>query len=126
MADLLGINRSYLAELETERKPVQDWILAKAEEIARRMSGVSLTKRPTVDDPDFVPRGFAEFVEAVSGLTFNELPELTQHLHKVSQDAPHSAALLYEIAITVVLAEMRSRWRISSKAKKGMASKKSK
>ena len=109
MAGMLGINRSYLAELETERKPVQDWIIAKAKEIERRLSGLALTKRPTDDDPSFSPRGFVEFVESVAELTFDEFMELTEYLHKRAQDAPRSAALLYYIAISVVMAEFRSR-----------------
>ena len=69
---------------------MQDWIIVKAQEIDRRMSGVVPSQRTTEDDPDFIPRGFVEFVDDVAGLTYDELMELTEFLHKVSQAAPAS------------------------------------
>jgi transcriptional regulator with XRE-family HTH domain len=36
MSDLLGLNRSYLSELESGRRPVQPWVIQRAEDVEKR------------------------------------------------------------------------------------------
>jgi transcriptional regulator with XRE-family HTH domain len=107
MAGLLGLNRSYLAELEVGRKPLQDWIIKKAEEVERRMAGINLTapKAGRVKEAE----NLVEFTEEVAALTTDELGEIAEHLTENLRAAPRVALFFYESALKIVRAEVRRR-----------------
>lgn len=81
------------------------------------MRGVALTKPKHSDEGGFKLTGFDEFDDAVTGLTNDELGELVEHLTECSHSCPRSAAIFYEIAIKIVLSEVRGRMRITTKRK---------
>lgn len=107
MAGLLGLNRSALAELETGREPMPDWIVKKAQEVERRMAGINLTapkagKLKEAED-------LVEFTEEVAALTTDELGEIAEHLTENLRVAPRVALFFYESALKIVHAEVRRR-----------------
>jgi transcriptional regulator with XRE-family HTH domain len=107
MAGLLGLNPAYLAELETGRRPMQDWILKKSQEVERRMSGINLTapKAGSVKEAE----DLIEFTEEVALLTTDELGETAEHLTESLHVAPRVALFFYESALKIVHAEVRRR-----------------
>lgn len=107
MAGLLGLNRSYLAELETGRKPMEDWIIKKAQEVERRMAGINLTapKAGSVKEAE----GMIEFTEEVARLTTDELSEIAEHLTENLRIAPRVALFFYETALKIVHTEVHRR-----------------
>lgn len=107
MAGLLGLNRSYLAELETGRRPLNDWIVKKAQEVERRMGGINLTARKAENVEEV--EDLIEFSEAVAMLTTDELGEIADHLTESLHDVPRVALLFYRSALKIVHAEVRRR-----------------
>jgi DNA-binding XRE family transcriptional regulator len=107
MAGLLGLNRRHLAELESGRKSVPDWVIKKAQEVERRMAGINLTapRAGRVKEAE----GLAEFTEEVAALTTDELGEIAEHLTESLRVAPRVALFFYESALKIVHAEVRRR-----------------
>ena len=108
MAGLLGLDRSYLAALETGARPLKPWILGKANEVERRMKGINFAKLEGRGD-DAKASDFSELAEVATLLTTDELGEVCDHLLEGLHDSPRIAAVFYEPALKIVLDEIRRR-----------------
>ena len=115
MAGFLGLNRSYVAELETGRRPVADWISRKAAEVERTMRGVNLIKNKPISGQS--GDGFDEFEAALQELTGDEIGQLTDHFVEMIESAPKASLLFYEPALKATLSEVRRRLIIYGRGK---------
>jgi transcriptional regulator with XRE-family HTH domain len=112
MAGLIGLNRSYLAELETGRRALKKWVLAKAGEIERRIGGVNLVASKSEKPPEAAD--LARFQEAVAGLSSDELGELVEYFTQAIESAPKPALLLYRVASSIAITEIQRRLNLAS------------
>ena len=97
MSKLLGLNRSYLAELETGRRPVKSWIVNKAESF-RRQSKILDSARVAQD-----VRGISSesSQNAIHELATPENVELLTKAFRLNQTDPDELMSLFEKVVMI-------------------------